>query len=332
MANDDALLDAARVSLAEIEAAADRIAPYVHETPVLRCRSLDDLLGCELLLKAEHLQKTGAFKARGAHNAVMQLSGEEAARGVVTHSSGNHGAALALAARNRGTRAFVVMPENTPPVKLQAVAGYGAEVLLCESTLEAREATLREAQQRTLAHLVHPYEDIRVICGQGTVGLELLRQCGDQPPDVVVLPVGGGGLLAGVAVALAELLPACELIAAEPLGADDAARGFRTRSWQPQLSPDTMADGLRTSLGRPNFELMLRHVTDVVTVSETRIAEAMELLWTRTKQLIEPSGAVPMAALLTDPARFAGRRVALVLSGGNVDLRNLPFERPPVPV
>jgi len=313
------------VTLAEIEAATERIAPYVHETPVLRCHALDEMLGCQVLLKAEHLQKVGAFKSRGAHNAVMQLGEDEAARGVVTHSSGNHGAALALAARNRGIPAHVVMPDNTARVKLDAVAGYGAEVVLCESTLEAREAALREAQARTGAHVVHPYADARVICGQGTVGLEIAAQCRAEPPDAVVVPVGGGGLLGGIAVALAARLPHCEVIAAEPSGADDASRGFLARRWQPQRAPDTIADGLRTSLGEPNFELMLRHVEDVLVVSDAEIVEAMELLWTRTKQLIEPSGAVPVAALMRHRARFAGRRVAVVLSGGNVDVHHLPF-------
>jgi len=315
--------DADSVTLVAIEAAAARIAPYLHVTPVMRSRQLDERFGCELLLKCEHLQRVGAFKARGAHNAVLSLDSDAAANGVATHSSGNHAAALALAARTRGVPAYVVMPENASPVKKQAVASYGAEITFCESTLAAREATLSEVQRRTGAHVVHPYEDVRVICGQGTVGLEISRQCAGRPPDAVIVPVGGGGLLAGVAVSIAAMLPECEVIAAEPAGADDAFRSFRQRRWQPQLSPDTIADGLLTSVGKPNFEIMLRHVRDVVTVTDAAIVDAMELLWTRTKQVVEPSAAVPLAAVATDPERFAGRRIALVLSGGNVDVRRM---------
>ncbi len=313
------------VSLIAIEKAAERIAPYIHRTPILRSRQLDEMFGCTLLFKGEHLQKAGAFKARGAHNAVLQLGDAEASKGVATHSSGNHGAALALAARNRGTRAYVVMPENAPRVKKEAVEGYGAEIVYCESTLEARERTLSEVQTRTGAHFVHPYEDLRVICGQGTIGLEIAQQCGSEPPDVVIAPVGGGGLLSGVAVAIAALLPQCEVIAAEPEGADDAFRSLRDGRWQPQLAPDTIADGLLTSLGRPNFEIIRTHVRDILTVSDHAIVEAMKLIWSRTKQVVEPSAAVTLAAVLGDRERFAGRRVALILSGGNVDLDRLPW-------
>jgi threonine dehydratase len=255
----------------------------------------------------------------------MQLDDATAARGVATHSSGNHGAALALAARNRGIRAWVVMPRNAPAVKRAAVAGYGAEIVECEPNTAAREATLGEVLERTGAHSVHPFEDARVICGQGTVGLEIAEQAAAGPPDVVLVPVGGGGLLAGTAVAIAGRLPGCEVIAAEPLGADDAYRSFHGGEWVPQEAPDTIADGLRTSLGRPNFELIQRFVSDVVRVSDAQIIEAMRFVWTRTKQLVEPSGAVPFAALFADPDRFAGRRVAVVASGGNVDLDRLPW-------
>jgi threonine dehydratase len=320
-------MGAEEVTLAAIEEAAERIAPYVHRTPIMGSRQLDERFGCTLLFKCEHLQKAGAFKARGAHNAVMQLSEQEAARGVATHSSGNHGAALALAGRNRGVPVYVVMPENAPEVKKEAVAGYGAEIVYCKPTLEAREATLSEVQARTGAHVVHPYEDPRIICGQGTTGIEVVRQCGDEPPDVVIAPVGGGGLLAGVAAAIGSLVPNCEVIGAEPTGADDAFRSFRDRRWQPQLSPDTIADGLLTSLGIPNFEIILDRVHDIVTVSDESIVESMRLIWTRTKQVVEPSAAVSLAAVLEDRQRFANRRVVLVLSGGNVDLDRLPWIR-----
>jgi threonine dehydratase len=318
-------LTAQPVTLALIEDAAKRIASFVHRTPIEGSRQLGEMFGCELRFKCEHLQKVGAFKARGAHNAVMQLSDEAAARGVTTHSSGNHAAALALAARNRGIRAYAVMPDNSPPVKKEAVAGYGAEIIYCEPTLAARESTLEEVQARTGAHFVHPYEDPRVICGQGTVGLEIVQQSGDAPPDVVIVPVGGGGLLAGVAVALAALLPGCQVIAAEPSGADDAHRSFHSGRWQPQLAPDTIADGLLTSLGKLNFELIQAHVDDIVTVTDDGIVEAMRLIWSRCKQIVEPSAAVTLAAVMSDADRFRGRRVACVLSGGNIDLNRLPW-------
>lgn len=315
----------APVSIEKIREAADRISHWIHRSPILTCRNLDSITGCEILLKAEHLQRAGAFKSRGAHNAVMQLDDERAARGVAAHSSGNHAAALALAARNRGIPAYVVMPENAPRVKKHAVAGYGAEIIWCEPTQASRESTLADVVERTGAEPVHPYEDPRVINGQGTVGHELAFQTAGEPPDVVIAPVGGGGLLAGLAVAMKSLVPGCEVVAAEPAGADDAHRSFHGGEWVPQLAPDTIADGLLTSLGRINFELIRAHVDDVVTVTDAQIIEAMRLLFTRTKQVVEPSGAVPLAAVLADRERFAGKRVALVVSGGNVDLDTLPW-------
>jgi len=313
------------VDLSAIKEAAVRIAPWVHRTPLIGSAQLSQITGCEVSIKCEHLQRVGAFKARGAHNAVMQLRDDEARHGVTTHSSGNHAAALALAARNRAVPAFVVMPSNAPRVKRDAVHGYGAEIIECEPTLAARESTLAEVQARTGAHVVHPYEDARVICGQGTVGLEIFEQAEASPPDVVIAPVGGGGLLSGVAVALSALWPGCEVIGAEPAGADDARRGFVSGEWQPQRAPNTIADGLLTSLGRPNFELIRKHVADIVTATDPQIVEAMRLVWTRTKQLVEPSAAVTLAVLLEERERFRGRRVVLVMSGGNVDLDRLPW-------
>jgi threonine dehydratase len=320
--------EASLVTIGRIEEAAERVAPYVHETPVLRSASLDRELRCSLLLKAEHLQRTGAFKARGAHNAIMQLAADEAARGVATHSSGNHGAAVALAARNRGIAAHVVMPAAASRVKHAAVAAYGARIVPCEPSLGAREQKLREVVEETGAHAVHPYADARVICGQGTVGLEIARQCADAPPDVVVAPVGGGGLISGLAVALAARTPECTLIGAEPEGADDAHRSLQQGVRLPQPSPETIADGLHAGIGEPNFAIMRRHIREIVTMPDRRIVEAMRLLLTRTKQLVEPSGAVGLAAVLQRPERFAGRRVAIVLSGGNVDLDALPWTTP----
>jgi len=313
------------VNIDAIREAADRISHWIHRTPILTCHALDEITGCEVLLKAEHLQRVGAFKSRGAHNAVMQIDDACAARGVAAHSSGNHAAAIALAARNRGIPAYVVMPSDVAQVKKDAVAGYGAEIVWSESTMESRESTLAEVIERTGAEAVHPFEDPRVINGQGTIGHELAFQCAGEPPDFVIAPVGGGGLLAGLAVAMKSLMPDCEVVAAEPAGADDAYRSFHGGEWVPQTAPDTIADGLLTSLGRINFELIQEHVDDVVTVSEAGIIEAMRLLFTRTKQVIEPSGAVPLAAVLADSERFAGKRVAIIASGGNVDLDTLPW-------
>jgi threonine dehydratase len=312
------------VSVESIKAAAQRIAAYVHRTPLLASHQLGEMFGCEIQLKCENLQKVGAFKARGAHNAVMSLSDDTAARGVATHSSGNHAAALALAARNRGISATVVMPENAPSVKKAAVAGYGAEILFCEPTLAAREAALAELESRTGAHIVHPYEDPAVISGQGTVGLEIAQQSGDTPPELIVAPVGGGGLLAGVSVALAAD-PKCAVVGAEPTGADDARRSFDTGRLHPQLAPDTIADGLLTSLGRLNFELIRRHADAILTAPDAAIVEAMKLIWSRTKQVVEPSAAVALAVVMASPERFRGKRVVLIMSGGNVDLERLPW-------
>lgn len=313
------------VTLALIRDAGQRIAPFVHRTPIMGSQQIGALLDCVIEFKCENLQKVGAFKARGAHNAVFQLSDGSARNGVATHSSGNHAAALALAARNRDIPAFVVMPRDAPVVKKEAVAHYGAEIIYCESNLKAREAALEQVRADTGAHIVHPYDDPHVICGQGTVGLEIAEQSANRPPEVVIVPVGGGGLLAGVAVAIKALLPGCQVVAAEPAGADDAHRSFHSGRWQPQLAPNTIADGLHASLGKLNFELIREHVDDIVTVTEESIATAMQWIWTRTKQVVEPSAAVPLAAVMSDRDRFRGRRLSLVLTGGNVDLDRLPF-------
>ncbi|MEM8547467.1 MAG: pyridoxal-phosphate dependent enzyme [Pseudomonadota bacterium] len=310
-------------TLKDIHAAADRIADIVHRTPVISSTLLDQLVGGQLLFKCENLQKVGAFKARGASNAVFSLSDEVAQQGVVTHSSGNHGAALAMAAASRGIQAHVVMPSNAPTVKKAAIEGYGAAIYECTPTVQAREDLLAQVLADTGAHEVHPYHDARVIAGQGTVGLELLEQA--EQLDAVVVPVGGGGLLAGVALAVKSVNPSIEVIAAEPAGADDAFRSFGTGTLIPQTKPETIADGLLTSLGEMNFEIIKRHVDTIVTVSEANIVEAMRLQWTRLKSLVEPSGAVTFAAALEHPERFRQRRVAVVISGGNVDLDKLPW-------
>ena len=315
---------------ADVLAAAARIAPHAHVTPVLRARSLDAIAGCTLHFKGEHLQRTGAFKFRGACNAVWSLADADAACGVVTHSSGNHGAALALAARSRGIACHVVVPEGAVATKLAAIAAYGATLHRCAPNLAAREAMCAEVQAHTGATLVHPYADARVIAGQGTAALELLQQAG--PLDVLVVPVGGGGLAAGTALTLAGIAPRTRLLLAEPAGADDTRRSLRAGRRVDDLVPDTVCDGLRGLLGLPNFAILAAHgqrgnaaPVDVMTVDDDNAIAAMRRLLVHTKQLVEPSSAIALAAVLADPARFAGLHVGVLLSGGNVDPDHLPW-------
>ena len=307
----------------DVLAAATRIAGHADLTPVLRSRTLDAMAGCQLLFKAEHLQRGGAFKFRGACNAVWSLSEAEAAHGVVTHSSGNHGAALALAARTRGIACHVVVPDGAVAAKLANIQRHGATLWRCEATQAAREATCAQVQQATGAQLVHPYADARVIAGQGTAALELAGQAG--APDVMVVPVGGGGLAAGTALALAAVAPGCRLVLAEPAGAADTARSLAAGERRIDFVPDTVCDGLRGALGAPNFELLRAAGAGVVVVDDDATIAAMRLAWQVLKQVVEPSSAIALAAVLAEPARFAGKRVGLVLSGGNVDLEALPW-------
>ncbi|MGD8441466.1 MAG: pyridoxal-phosphate dependent enzyme [Holophagae bacterium] len=307
----------------DVRAAARRIAPHVHRTPVATCATIDELTGCSIHFKCEQLQKVGAFKARGATNAVFSLDDEAAARGVCTHSSGNHAAALSRAARLRGIPAHIVMPSTAPPVKRAAVAGYGAQITECEPTLEARETTLAEVQSRTGATFVHPYDDPRVIAGQGTAALELLDQVGNL--DVILTPVGGGGLASGTTIAVTSLRPDIEVWGAEPTGADDAFRSLRDGRRYPSVHPKTIADGLLTALSDRTFRILSDGLAGILTADEDAIIRAMRLLWERAKLLVEPSAAVPLAAVLARPDRFAGRWVGIILSGGNVDLDRLPW-------
>ncbi|GMG86816.1 threonine ammonia-lyase [Biformimicrobium ophioploci] len=304
----------------DVFSAAQRIAPFVHETPLMTSERLSDLAGAELYFKCEHLQKVGAFKARGAVNAVLQLPPEQ--KLVATHSSGNHGAALAWAAAASGRESIVVMPENAPAVKKAAVAGYGAKVVECGPTLANREAALADVVSETGAHVVPPYDDPRIIAGQGTVGVELVRQCRERGfvPDLVVAPIGGGGLLAGTGLALRGLLPECKLIGAEPAGAADAHLSLRSGVRRTDVVSNTIADGLRTTIGERNFAVVRDTVQDIVTVSEDGIRDAMHLIWSRMKQLVEPSAAVSLAGVFEHASRFRGKKVVLVLSGGNVDM------------
>jgi len=306
---------------ADVFTAAQNIAGLVHRTPLISSRQLDALSGANLWFKCEHLQKVGAFKARGASNALAQLPPDTGM--VATHSSGNHGAALAWAAAERGLACTVVMPETAPLAKRAAVAGYGAEIVICGPSPMDRETALRKVVEQSGAHVVPPFDDRRIIAGQGTVALEIVQQCRERgfTPDIVVAPVGGGGLLAGIGLAIAALTPDVTVIGAEPAGADDAQRSLRggVHITAPP-APNTLADGLRTTLGRRNYAVIRRTVRDIVTVTERGIVEAMRLLWTRTKQLVEPSAAVGLAAVLEHDARFRNKNVAVVLTGGNMDL------------
>lgn len=311
------------VTLADIRDAAARIAPHAQVTPVMRSRSLDALAGAELHFKCEHLQRMGAFKFRGACNAVWALSEDVAARGVVTHSSGNHGAALALAASTRGIACHVVVPQGAVKAKLAAIERYGAQLHPCAPTIAAREEAAARVQQQTGATLVHPYTDPRVIAGQGTTALELLQQSGGL--DVLITPVGGGGLSSGCAVAARGLYPALCVFAAEPEGAPDAYESFRRGERFTDITPQTIADGLRGTIGAINFSLMRANVAGVLPVSDAQIIAAMRLIGERLKQLVEPSSATVLAAVLRHPEHFAGKRVGVVLSGGNVDLDALPW-------
>lgn len=307
-----------------IEEARVRIAGRVKQTPVLTSETLDALCGAQLYFKCEMFQKCGAFKARGATNAVFALTEAEARCGVATHSSGNHAAALARAARLRGVPAYIVMPENTPQAKRAAVRRYGAEISYCAATLSAREQAARALVQSTGAAFVHPYDNLMVMAGQGTVAAEFLTQVPEL--DVLLCPVGGGGLLSGTAVAARALKPGVRVLGVEPAGADDAARSLHSGTLQPSLDPHTIADGLRGALAPRTFAEIRRGVDDILTASEEAIIGAMRELWEVLKIIVEPSGAVPYAAVRAAGAPFKAQRVGIVLSGGNLDLDQLPWQ------
>ena len=307
----------------QIRDAAARIAPYARVTPIMRSDTLDVLTGAELHFKCEHLQRGGAFKFRGACNAVWALSDVQAAHGVVTHSSGNHGNALALAAATRGIAAHVVVPEGAVQAKVEAINRAGAILHRCAPTQAAREAKCAEVQRTTGAELVHPYTDIRVMAGQGTLALELLQQAPGL--DALLTPVGGGGLASGVAIAAHALNPDIALFGAEPEGADDAAQSLAAGECVTGVVPNTLCDGLRALIGSPNLAALRRHRVQVITVSDIEVIAAMQLIWTELKQVVEMSSATVLAAILKQPERFAGRRVGVVITGGNVDLQALPW-------
>ena len=311
-------------TLNDILQAAQRIKPYIHRTPVLTNESLDQEVGAQIFLKCENFQKVGAFKFRGACNAVFSLSDEEARLGVSTHSSGNHAQALALAARLRGVPAYIVMPDNAPSVKKAAVAGYGGKITFCEPTLEAREATLARVVEETGSAVIHPYNDERVISGQGTAVLELLEEVPDL--NVVITPVGGGGLLSGTSIAATEIQKGIRVIAGEPEMADDAYRSLKTGEILPSVKPKTIADGLLTSLGTKTFPIIQTRVEQIVTVSEQGIVDSMKFVWERVKIIIEPSSAVAIGVLWEKKIDFRGLKIGVILSGGNVDLEKLPWQ------
>lgn len=308
---------------AAILAAHERIRPHIHRTPVLTSARLDAACGASLFFKCENFQKVGAFKARGATNAVFSLDEAAAQRGVATHSSGNHAAALSRAARLRGITAHIVMPSNAPKVKVRAVEGYGGRIVFCEPNQRAREAACARVIAETGATLIHPFENEDVMAGQGTAAVELME---DVPNlDLVLCPVGGGGLLCGTAVAVRALRPNAKVIATEPAGAADAAESFQQGQLVYQEKKNTIADGLLANLGAINFALVQRHVDDIVTVSEEAIVAAMRTIWETMKIVIEPSAAVPYAAVLEERMELRGKRVGLILTGGNVDLDALSW-------
>lgn len=310
-------------SITDIRSAHERIFPFIHRTPVLTSRQLNALAGCDLYFKCENFQKVGAFKFRGATNAVLSLTGIQKKSGVVTHSSGNHAAALALASMINGIKAYIVMPENAPIVKKEAVAGYGASITFCKPTLEAREESCRMIMKKEGATLIHPYDDFNVICGQGTVAAEFVEDVNDL--DVVVVPVGGGGLISGVSTFVKGVSNSIKVIGAEPCNASDASESFKTGNLVPSVNPLTIADGLLTSLSTLTFSIIRKNVDDIFTVTEEGIINSMRLVWERMKIVIEPSAATVLAAVMENHSYFAGKKTGLIISGGNVDLQKLPF-------
>jgi threonine dehydratase len=311
------------INLDTIRAAHERIRPYIHRTPVLTNSWLNDACRASLFFKCENFQKVGAFKARGATNAVFALDDETARCGVATHSSGNHGAAVARAAKLRGIPAHIVMPSNSAKVKIRAVEGYSAQVVFCEPTEESREIKCAEVINETGATLIHSFENVHVIAGQGTAAIELLEDIPDL--DVIMCPVGGGGLLSGTAIAAKSMRPQIKVIAGEPEKADDAAQSFRAGRRLVTEKRFTIADGLRTNIGEPNFAIIQRYVDDIVTVSEEVIVAAMRTIWETMKIVIEPSAAVPYAAIQEGKLDVADKTVGIILTGGNVDLDGLPW-------
>jgi len=312
-------------SIDDIRAAAGRIKGVGHRTPILTSQTLDEMAGRKLFFKCENLQKVGAFKLRGGWNAVSMLSDEEAANGVCTHSSGNHAQAVAFSAMKRGIASYIVMPNNVPDVKLDAVKGYGANITLCEPTLEARKKTLDEIAKKTGAQVVHPFNNPNVIAGQGTAALEMIEDLGTL--DAIIAPIGGGGLMSGTCIATRNLLPEAKLFGAEPAGADDAYHSLKQGKIIPQTNPDTICDGLLTSLGEYTWNILKDHLEAIYTVTDDEVINAMRLVWERMKIIIEPSSATAVAVVLKSEFKALKglEKVGIILTGGNVELSKLPF-------
>ena len=307
----------------DIQESAKRIHGFAHKTPVLQSSYFNRLTGAELFFKCENFQKVGAFKFRGAFNAISQLSKEGGDKGIITHSSGNHAQAVALASKINRYKATIVMPKNAPKVKVNAVQDYGAEIVFCESTIESRQETTDQIISKTGATFFHPYNNADVITGQGTSAKELLEEIPDL--DIIIAPIGGGGLLSGTAIASKAIKPNIQILGAEPKLADDAYRSYQAGSIQPVLQTDTIADGLRTSLGSLTFQIINEKADDIITVAEDSIIRDMRRVWERMKIIIEPSSAVPISALLDGSADIGGKKIGIILTGGNVDLENLPW-------
>ena len=322
--NDMTLIDGTRIpTYDDVLAAHDRVRPYIHRTPVLTSSFLNQLTGAELFFKCENLQKAGAFKVRGACNAVFGLPEAQAAKGVATHSSGNHALSLSYAAGRRGIPCHVVMPRTAPQAKKDAVIGYGGQITECEPSTSSREAVFAEVEARTGADFVHPYNDPRVIAGQGTCSRELMDQV--EGLEAVIAPIGGGGMISGTCLTLSTIAPDVQIFAAEPERADDAYRSFKAGHIIADDAPDTIADGLKVPLKDLTWHFVQRHVTDILTASDPEIVDAMKLIWKRMKIVMEPSSAVPLATILKNPDRFRGKRVGVIITGGNVDLDRLPW-------
>lgn len=309
------------ISLTDIQQAHERIKPFIHNTPILTCTQIDQITGAQNYFKCENFQKVGAFKARGATNTVLSLTEEEKARGVCTHSSGNHGQALAYAAKLNNIDAHIVMPNNAPLVKKNAVKGYGANVMECAPTLAAREATVNNVVKEKGCTLIHPYNDNRIIAGQATAAKEVYEELGADYLDYLLTPVGGGGLLSGSLLSTKYLSPSTKVIGCEPEGADDAYQSFRQKKHLPSLNPDTIADGLLTTVGEIPHVIITEYVEDIMLVSDEEIISAMKLTWERMKILIEPSCAVCLAVVLKNKALFEGKKIGIILSGGNADVK-----------
>jgi threonine dehydratase len=309
--------------ISDIQTAYTRIIPFIHHTPVMSSKQLNKMFSCEMYFKCENFQKVGAFKFRGASNAILSLNPEERNRGVVTHSSGNHAAALALAAFTNGVKANIVMPENAPLVKRNAVAGYGAEITFCKPTLQAREKASKTIIEETGATLIHPYDNFDVICGQGTAALELMNEINDL--EIVIAPIGGGGLMSGTSTWVKGMNKDIQVIGAEPLNANDAYISLKTGKLVPSVNPVTVADGLLTSLSELTFMIISKNVDRILIVKEDSIIECMLLVWERMKIIIEPSSATVLAVIKENPDFFSQKKIGLIISGGNVDFKKLPF-------